>query len=235
MNSTTKNSPRTAVLNLVGLCGRHLGKHTPNLVAFAEKHKGYQVIEPVLPALTCSAQSTYLTGKLPKSHGIVANGWYDRELNEHHFWKQSNRLVKGKKIWDILREENPGFSCANLFWWYNMHSSVDYAITPRPLYRADGLKTFDIHTQPMNLREKIKADLGEFPFHGFWGPRAGIDSSNWIAESAKWTEEKNTPDLSLVYLPHLDYDLQRLGPNDPSIATALRRFRSSGGRFNFFL
>ena len=235
MNSTAKNSPRTAVLNLVGLCGRHLGKHTPNLVAFAEKHKGYQVIEPVLPALTCSAQSTYLTGKLPKSHGIVANGWYDRELNEHHFWKQSNRLVKGKKIWDILREENPGFSCANLFWWYNMHSSVDYAITPRPLYRADGLKTFDIHTQPMNLREKIKADLGEFPFHGFWGPRAGIDSSNWIAESAKWTEEKNTPDLSLVYLPHLDYDLQRLGPNDPSIATALRDLdRVAGDLISFY-
>jgi len=110
-----------------------------------------------------------------------------------------------------------------------MHSSVDYAITPRPLYRADGFKTFDIHTQPMNLREDVKTDLGDFPFHGFWGPRAGITSSKWIAESAKWTEEKWNPDLSLVYLPHLDYDLQRLGPNDSKISKALMEIDQIAG------
>jgi predicted AlkP superfamily pyrophosphatase or phosphodiesterase len=110
-----------------------------------------------------------------------------------------------------------------------MHSSVDFAITPRPLYRADGLKTFDIHTHPMNLREDVKADLGDFPFHGFWGPKAGIASSKWIAESAKWTEEKWSPDLSLVYLPHLDYDLQRLGPNDSKISKALMEIDQIAG------
>ena len=230
MHSPEKEWPRAAVLNIVGLCGRHLGEHTPNLSAFAQKvNGGHQVIDPLLPALTCSAQSTYLTGKLPEDHGIVGNGWYDRELNEHHFWKQSNRLVQSKKVWEILREEKKDFSCANLFWWYNMHSSVDYAITPRPLYRADGFKTFDIHTQPMNLREDVKTDLGDFPFHGFWGPRAGITSSKWIAESAKWTEEKWNPDLSLVYLPHLDYDLQRLGPNDSKISKALMEIDQIAG------
>lgn len=221
MNSAGKNKSRAAVLNLVGLCGRHLGPHTPNLLAFAQQTNGHQIIDPVLPALTCSAQSTYLTGKTPNVHGIVGNGWYDRDLNEHHFWKQSNRLVQHKKVWDFLAEKNPEFTCANLFWWYNMHSTVDYAVTPRPLYRGDGLKTFDVHSQPMNLRENIKADLGEFPFHGFWGPRAGIDSSKWIAESAKWTEEKFSPNLSLVYLPHLDYDFQRFGPMDPQVFPAL--------------
>jgi predicted AlkP superfamily pyrophosphatase or phosphodiesterase len=225
-----KERPRAAVLNIVGLCGRHLGQHTPHLTAFANRSGGgHQKIDPVLPALTCSAQSTYLTGKLPDEHGVVGNGWYDRELNEHHFWKQSNRLVQGKKVWEILRKEKKDFSCANLFWWYNMHSSVDYAITPRPLYRADGLKTFDIHTHPMNLREDVKTDLGDFPFHGFWGPRAGIASSKWIAESAKWTEEKWSPDLSLVYLPHLDYDLQRLGPNDSKISKALMEIDQIAG------
>ncbi len=227
--------PRAVVLNIVGLCNRHLGKHTPNLSAFAkQKSKGVQIIDPVLPALTCSVQSTYLTGKLPDEHGIVANGWYDRNLNEHHFWKQSNKLVKGKKIWEILKENNPNFKCANLFWWFNMHSSVDFAITPRPLYRADGLKTFDVHTQPMNLREEIKADIGDFPFHGFWGPKAGILSSRWIAESAKWTEEKHSPDLSLVYLPHLDYDLQRFGPNDPKISEALNEIDHVAGELITF-
>ena len=140
--------------------------------------QGFEVVDPVMPALTCSAQSTYLTGKSPSEHGIVANGWYDRELNEHHFWKQSNQLVGAKKVWEYLKEKNKDFTCANLFWWYNMHSTVDYSITPRPLYRADGLKTFDVHTQPMNLREQVKGDIGEFPFHGFWGPRCGMHHQN---------------------------------------------------------
>lgn len=178
-------------------------------------------IRPVMPALTCSAQATYLTGLLPSEHGIVGNGWYDRDLNEHHFWKQSNALVKGEKIWELLRRENPGFSTAKIFWWYNMYSSSDYSITPRPLYGSDGNKVFDVHTHPMGMREEIKKELGDFPFPSFWGPNAGIRSSRWIADSARWIEETRRPDLSLIYLPHLDYDLQRHGPLDPLIRSSL--------------
>lgn len=212
---------RTAVLNIVGLTSRILGEDTPNLSA-AAKRGGVVRIRPVLPAVTCTAQSTYLTGLSPSGHGCVANGWYDRELEEHQFWKQSNHLVRGRKLWETLRDRRPGFTCAKLFWWYNMYSSADWSITPRPLYPADGRKVFDIYTQPMGLREEIKSDLGEFPFPSFWGPRAGIASSEWIARSAEWIEERHRPDLSLVYLPHLDYNLQRLGPDDPKLREDVR-------------
>jgi predicted AlkP superfamily pyrophosphatase or phosphodiesterase len=130
--------------------------------------------------------------------------------------------VHGPKIWDKLRARDPAFTCAQLFWWYNMHAAVDWSITPRPLYPADGRKIFDIHTGPLALRPEIKKDLGEFPFHAFWGPGAGIASSRWIAAAARWIEEKHRPTLNLVYLPHLDYNLQRLGPNHPKITEDLR-------------
>lgn len=212
-----------AVLNLVGLCKRALGDLTPHLNQFIKKNGGgLQVIDPVVPAVTCSAQATYLTGKKPNEHGIVGNGWYDRTLNEHHFWKQSNRLVVGEKVWEIIRKERPHFRTANLFWWFNMYSSADFSITPRPLYRSDGLKTFDIHAHPLNIRDEVKKDLGNFPFSSFWGPRAGLPSSEWIAQSAKWLEKRESPDLSLVYLPHLDYDLQRYGPNSPQAERAIQ-------------
>lgn len=202
---------RTAILNVVGLTPRLITEEAmPHIRSFVEGNRMAR-IQPVLPAVTCTAQSTYLTGRLPREHGIVANGWYDRDYAEHRFWKQSNRLVTGEKLWERLRRSDPEFSCAKLFWWFNMHSSADHAITPRPLYPADGSKVFDIHTQPMGLRERIKRDLGDFPFPRFWGPGAGIQSTRWIAESAKWIEEKHWPSLSLVYLPHLDYDLQRFG------------------------
>jgi predicted AlkP superfamily pyrophosphatase or phosphodiesterase len=223
MESGRSDGPRAAILNVVGLCNRLLGEHTPRLTSFSEKTTGKPLlIKPVMPALTCTAQATYLTGTLPSEHGIVGNGWYDRTLNEHHFWKQSNRLVNGQKVWEKLREDRPDFRTANLFWWFNMYSSVNYSITPRPLYRSDGLKTFDVHAHPLDMRDEVKHDLGPFPFHSFWGPKAGIDSSKWIADSAKWTENRHEPDLSLVYLPHLDYDLQRFGPEDPRVAEALQ-------------
>jgi len=153
----------------------------------------------------------------------VANGWYDRESAEVRFWKQSNHLVHGEKLWDTLRREIPGFTCAKLFWWYNMYSTADFAITPRPLYPADGRKVFDVHTQPLLLRDEIKRDLGEFPFPAFWGPAAGIASSAWIAASAKWIEARHQPTLSLVYLPHLDYPLQKFGPQAPEIPAELAK------------
>ncbi len=206
---------RTVVLNVVGLT-RSLLASMPRLSAFARSGQS-TAIRPAFPAVTCTAQSCYLTGLLPAQHGIVGNGWYDRALAEVHFWKQSNHLVTGPKLWDKLRSRDSSFTCAQLFWWYNMHVSVDWSITPRPLYPADGRKIFDIHTGPFSLRPEIKTDLSEFPFHEFWGPAAGIGSSRWIADSARWVEEKYQPTLNLVYLPHLDYNLQRLGPHDPKI------------------
>jgi predicted AlkP superfamily pyrophosphatase or phosphodiesterase len=213
---------RAAILNVVGLTARHISAETtPNILAWL-KHKQIAPIRPVLPAVTTTMQSTFLTGRRVSDHGIVANGWYNREQAEVQMWKQSNHLVKGEKFWDVLKREYPGYTVAKLFWWYNMYSTADYTITPRPAYPADGRKVFDIYTHPADLRERIKADLGDFPFPSFWGPMAGLPSSEWIAESAKWTEDKYWPNLSLVYLPHLDYNLQRLGPDDPAIVEDLR-------------
>jgi predicted AlkP superfamily pyrophosphatase or phosphodiesterase len=220
---------RTAVINVVGLTESLLGPASPRLNAFLQKG-GKATITPVIPAVTCTAQSTYLTGKLPSEHGVVANGWYHRELAEVQFWKQSNPIVQGRKVWEDLREAVPGFTCAKLFWWYNMYSSVDWSITPRPMYPADGRKVFDVYTAPMAMRHEIKRDLGEFPFPTFWGPAAGMKTpqggpdaaSRWIAESAKWVEHRHRPTLSLIYLPHLDYNLQRLGPAHPEIPRDVR-------------
>lgn len=220
---------RTAILNVVGLTPALLGEHMPRLREFAARGRAV-TIRPAFPAVTCTAQATYLTGQPPAAHGIVGNGWYDRELAEVHFWKQSNHLVRGRKLWEELRARSgPGvrpsssgapFTCAKLFWWFNMYSSADYSITPRPIYPADGRKIFDIYTWPYSIRTEIKRDLGEFPFATFWGPAAGVRTpqgapdaaTRWIAEAAKWIENRFQPTLSLVYLPHLDYNLQRHGP-----------------------
>lgn len=200
------------VLNVVGLSRALLGPHTPHLNALAQSGVS-RPLQAIVPAVTCSAQSTLLTGKLPREHGIVGNGWYFRDLSEVGFWKQSNRLVQGDKIWHLARQRDPAFTVANLFWWYNMYADVDWAVTPRPMYPADGRKLPDVHTYPGDLRTELTERLGTFPLFRFWGPAADLVSSRWITDAALHVMQTRNPTLELVYLPHLDYNLQRLGPD----------------------
>tara|TARA_R110000765_G_scaffold99186_3_gene186207 strand:+ start:972 stop:2345 length:1374 start_codon:yes stop_codon:yes gene_type:complete len=201
---------KTVVINVVGLTKRLIGEHTPFIKSFLEKGKT-SYIEPILPAVTCAVQSTYVTGKWPSEHGIVGNGWYFKDECEVKFWRQSNKLVQQPKLWDDLKEKHPNFTCANHFWWYNMYSNVDYSITPRPNYLADGRKIPDVYSYPANLRDEMQDALGTFPLFEFWGPKTTINSSKWIADAALLTDKKHNPDLTLIYLPHLDYNLQRYG------------------------
>lgn len=212
---------KTVVLNVVGLTPSLLGQHTPFLSSWAARGQVVPV-KSMLPAVTCSVQATYLTGKYPNEHGIVGNGWYFRDECEIKFWRQSNKLVRAPKIWDVARSHDPTFTCANLFWWYNMYSTVDYAVTPRPMYPADGRKIPDIYTQPAQLRSQLQTELGQFPLFNFWGPNTSIASTQWIANSAKWVEARHSPTLTLVYLPHLDYCLQKYGANANLVAKDLQ-------------
>jgi len=210
-----------AVINIVGLSQGLINKtNTPYIFSLLEKYQ-LKSLKGVFPAVTTTAQSAMLTGKLATEHGIVGNGWYFKELAEVGFWKQSNQLVQQPKIWQTLKEVNPQFSCANSFWWYNMYSSVDYSVTPRPHYLADGGKVFDLYSYPQNLHQTIEEKIGKFPFFNFWGPKAGIESSQWIADSAIEIQKNNMPNLHLIYLPHLDYSLQKLGPEHASIKLEL--------------
>ena len=206
----------TAVINVVGLTPDLL-RYAPFLSRWADAGRS-STITPTLPAVTCSVQGTYLTGVVPSVHGIVGNGWYFRDEHEVKFWRQSNRLVQSPKIWETARAIDPGFTCANMFWWYNMYSSADYAVTPRPMYPADGRKIPDVWTNPPELRHELQDELGQFPLFNFWGPNTTLAATEWITRATMRVSERFSPTLTLVYLPHLDYELQRVGPAGGTVA-----------------
>jgi predicted AlkP superfamily pyrophosphatase or phosphodiesterase len=208
------------VLDVVGLTPRLL-EHMPRLRAVAGR--GFQApLGTVLPAVTCSVQSTFLTGELPRGHGVVGNGWYFRDLGEVFLWRQHNGLVGGDKLWDAARRQRPGFTVANVCWWYAMGADVDWTVTPRPVYHADGRKDPDCYTYPPELHDELTGRLGTFPLFSYWGANAGLPSSAWICRAAEQILTTHRPDLTLVYVPHLDYDLQRFGPSAPQAAAAAR-------------
>lgn len=201
---------KTVVIDVVGLSYSLVGEHTPFLKSWmADKQRA--TIEPMLPAVTTSVQSTYVTGKWPGEHGIVGNGWYDRTDSEIKFWKQSNKLVLSDKIWDEAKQQDPGFTVSKMFWWYNMYSTADFSVTPRPQYLSDGRKMPDCYSQPADLRDRLQSELGTFPLFSFWGPNANIASTRWIADASMQVDAWHNPTLTLIYLPHLDYCLQKFG------------------------
>ena len=219
----------TAVLNVVGLTHALMGPDTPHLNALAAD--GFTApLRAITPAVTCSAQSTFLTGTLPRDHGIVGNGWYFRELAQVMFWRQANQLVAGEKVWETARRRDASCTCAKMFWWFNMYSSADWAVTPRPIYPADGRKIPGIYSQPASLADRLTAEIGRFPFFNFWGPTADIRSSRWIADASVAVDKWCSPTLLLVYLPHLDYNLQRFGATDPRIKADVRAIDEICGR-----
>ena len=206
------------VADVVGLTPDLL-QHMPRLRRLADAGSS-AVLEPVLPAVTCSVQSTFLTGRTPAEHGIVGNGWYFRDLGEIHLWRQHNRLVQGEKLWETIRRHVPGYTVANVCWWYAMGASTDWTVTPRPIYYADGKKAPDCYTRPTELHDELIAELGDFPLFQYWGPTASIRSTEWIVAATRRLMPR--ADLTLAYLPHLDYDLQRFGPDAPEARRAAR-------------
>jgi predicted AlkP superfamily pyrophosphatase or phosphodiesterase len=200
------------VILAVGLSPTLVGEHTPNLKRLAARG-ALRPLRTVTPAVTCTVQSTLVTGLPPGGHGAVANGWYFRDLCEVWLWRQSNRLVAGEKIWEAGKRRDPAFTCAKMFWWYNMYSSADWSATPRPMYPADGRKIPDHYAHPHELHDELDARLGTFPLFKFWGPLTDISSTDWIARATLHVMQTRNPTLTLAYLPHLDYNLQRLGPD----------------------
>jgi predicted AlkP superfamily pyrophosphatase or phosphodiesterase len=211
---------KTVVIDIVGLSSSLINEHTPFLKKYVAEN-GLNTIEPMLPAVTTSVQSTFVTGKWPHEHGIVGNGWYDRTDCEVKFWKQSNKLVLAEKIWERAKKIDPSFTCSKMFWWYNMYSGADYSVTPRPNYLADGRKIPDCYSRPAELRDELQKELGQFPLFKFWGPATDVTSTQWIADASIYTDKKYDPTLTLIYLPHLDYCLQKYGQDMAAISKDL--------------
>ena len=149
------------LIDAVGLTRRWL-QYAPRLNALAAAGWCVSLCEAV-PAVTCTAQATILTGQNPDRHGIVGNGWLWRDTGEVRFWQQSNRLLEAEPIYQTARrvaaDRGKPFRCAKLFWWFNQGAAVDISVTPKPYYGADGDKVFGILGTPDGLVERLEQQL----------------------------------------------------------------------------
>ena len=197
--------------------------------AFLREHRGpdwnglaFKPVASVFPAVTCSVQASFRTASRPADHGMIGNGFVDRRLGRAFFWEQSAALVTGDRIWSRFREHDK--KVAVLFWQQSMGEAADLVLSPAPIHRHHGGIIEDCHSTPAGLYGQLCEEIGRpFALKRYWGPLASAASSAWIAEAVcrLLRHPKYAPDLCLAYLPALDYDLQRFGPQHRKSQRAL--------------
>ncbi len=225
-NNNTKSSKYFVVLDIVGLDVSHLdslSQKYPNISSLFENDGEYGYMKPVFPSVTCTVQASILTGKYPKEHGIISNGFFDRENLQTLFWEQSTNLVQSEKIWDTLKNKNNMLKTALLFWQNSMYSNNDYIVTPRPIHLENGQMDMWCYSKPVNYYEAISKEVGEFNLMNYWGPFASIKSSEWITKSVQYTIKNHRPNLMYAYFPQLDYTAQKFGHSSPQVSDDLKQ------------
>ncbi len=188
---------------------------------------GVRSVEAPFPALTCTAQASLRTGLGVPGHGVVANGYFDRTLRKALFWEQSSRLCEGPRIWDSFRAS--GGKVAQLCLQQSLGDSCDIILSPAPVHKHHGGMIQSFHSKPEGFYEELCGQMGSsFNLMSYWGPFASAKSSEWIAGAAAGTMRKlgSGSALVLCYLPHLDYDLQRFGPESPQAAKAFQKLEA---------
>jgi predicted AlkP superfamily pyrophosphatase or phosphodiesterase len=214
------SSPKVLVINIAALAPQHVAQ-CPTLSRLADS--GWSApMTPTFPAVTCSAQATLTTGRPPSAHGVIANGLFDRDKLEVAFWEQAAKLVQAPRLWDILKQHNPAATCAVLFWQHSLYANADIVVTPKPIHLEHSMLLW-CYSKPAGYYEELCGALGKFKLQNYWGPLAGIGSSRWIAAATARTLRTKQPDLTMVYLPHLDYGFQKHGPDSPQTARDLKQ------------
>jgi len=204
----------------VGLFKKHRTE-AATLSALA-KNGSFTALKPSFPALTSTVQASLTTGQLPAQHGIVANGLYDHTFHKIRFWEQADTLCFSPRIWTMLKQRDPRVKTALFFWQNSLGSRNDFILTPAPIHKHHGGMIQDCYSQPAELYPALKQKLGAFNLKWYWGPFTSIKSSQWIARATAEVINQHQPHLVLTYLPHLDYNQQRWGPDDPRMGNEIK-------------
>jgi len=214
-----KMQKNVVLLTIPGLRDKDL-EHMPNLnslVAGGQK----STMENSFPAVTWPAQANMLTGKLPNEHGVTANGFFWRDKNKVEMWTAWNEKIQEPQIWDLLHQKDDSITSAAWFPMLSKGCGADYVCMPAPIHQPDGSEDLWCYTKPQEFYGDLLADFGHFPLKHFWGPIANIKSTKWILDSAGACAQQFHPNFFYIYLPHLDYAAQKMGPDSDLAIAAL--------------
>jgi predicted AlkP superfamily pyrophosphatase or phosphodiesterase len=196
-NGTHAFAATTILISLDGFRADFLNRGlTPALNSFIASGVSPRYMLPSFPSVTFPNHFTFVTGLYPESHGVVGNTFWDPELEEDFFYTDPARSMQPKwwtaePLW--VTAEKQGIRTAVHMW-----PGSEAHIPPlEPAY-------LDKFNDKEALTNKVDRVLGLLDLPGDLDP-------------AEISSPDRRPQLILAYVPNVDADGHRYGPNSTKI------------------
>ncbi|KAG7116136.1 putative pyrophosphatase/phosphodiesterase like protein [Verticillium longisporum] len=199
-NGTALFAPTTIIISLDGFRADFLQRGiTPRLNAFVAEGVSPKYMMPSFPSVTFPNHYTLATGLYPESHGIVGNTFWDPELQAEFYYTDPARSLdpkwwSGEPFW--VTAERQGIRTA-VHMWPGSEAHID-GVEPSFLDKYNGKEL---------LPNKVSRIL-EF-----------LDMPGKEDHAVAATEMR--PQLIAAYVPNVDGDGHRYGPNSTEIRSTI--------------
>ncbi len=202
-NGTATFAPTTILISLDGFRADFLQRGlTPTLNSFIAEGVSPRYMLPSFPSVTFPNHFTLVTGLYPESHGVVGNTFWDPDLGEEFYYTDPSRSLQRKwwqaePIWNTA--EKAGIRSA-IHMWPGSEALIG-GITPTFLDKYNS-------TEMLSRKVDRILQLLDLP-----GPEE---------ESVSEVGDQR-PQLIAAYVPVIDADGHRYGPNSTEIRQTIGR------------
>lgn len=204
-NGTSTFAPTTIIISLDGFRADFLQRGlTPTLNTFIEEGVSPRYMLPSFPSVTFPNHFTLVTGLYPESHGVVGNTFWDPELDEEFFYTDPERSMQPKwwqaePVWNTA--EKAGIKTA-IHMWPGSEALIG-GIVPTFLDKFNA-------TEVLSRKVDRILQLLDLPSHE--------DSSR-----RSLLEEGERPQFIAAYVPVVDADGHKYGPNSTEIRQTIKK------------
>ncbi|KAM0252633.1 hypothetical protein ACHAP5_000924 [Fusarium lateritium] len=201
-NGTALFAPTSLIISLDGFRADFLQRGlTPNLNSFIAEGVSPKWMHPSFPSVTFPNHYTLATGMYPESHGIVSNTFWDPELQSQFYYTHPAQSLDpkwwgGEPFW--VTAEKQGVRSA-IHMWPGSEAHVLHT-EPSLMDKFNGKETLD------NKVSRIMEFL-DMP---------GLEDKTVDASDMR-------PQLIAAYVPHVDSDGHKFGPNSTEIRQTIQK------------
>jgi predicted AlkP superfamily pyrophosphatase or phosphodiesterase len=201
-NGTALFAPTTIIISLDGFRADFLQRGiTPRLNAFIKEGVSPKYMLPAFPSVTFPNHYTLATGLHPESHGIVGNTFWDPDMQAEFYYTDPARSLDAK-WWN-----------GEPFWVTAEKQGIRTAIHMWPGSEAHIGGTEPSYLDKYNGKEPLKNKVARiFEF---------LDKPGQEDKAAEVRDMR--PQLIAAYVPNVDSDGHKYGPNSTEIRSTIRR------------
>jgi predicted AlkP superfamily pyrophosphatase or phosphodiesterase len=208
-NGTSLFAPTTLLISLDGFRADFLHRDlTPTLSAFIRAGVSPKYMLPSFPSVTFPNHFTLVTGLYPESHGVVGNTFWDPDTKKEFWYTDPARSMKpewwrAEPVWELAEREGV---VSGVHMWPGSEAHIGDI---EPTY-------VDKYNSEEDLGKKVDRIFA-------WLDLPGLEDDGAIEDSPR-------PQLMAAYVPNVDADGHKYGPNSTQVRNTIAEVDAMLGR-----